>query len=60
MAVYLYDGMDSYFVSHSCLMVVHLFLANVILLNFFIALLSKIYEDGMDTIGEFGYLTNKY
>ena len=60
MGVYEYTGLENFFISHSCLIVIHVFMSNIVLMNFFIALLSKIYEDGMDTIGEFGFLTNKY
>ena len=60
MGAYSYDGMDDYFMSHSILIVIHIFLGNVFLLNYYIALLSAIFEEGTETTGEFGYLTSKY
>lgn len=60
MGAYEYQNMDNYFESFSILIIFHVFLSNVLLLNFYIALLSILFEEGMETTGEFAYLTNKY
>lgn len=60
MGVYDYEFMDEYFLSYSLLLIFHVFLSNVLLLNFYIAFLSILFEEGTETTGEFAYLTNKY
>jgi len=45
--------------SSSFLTIVHVFLSNVFLLNFLIAILSTVYNMMMDH-GEFSYKSNKY
>ena len=51
---------EKQFISHSALIAVHMFISAIVLLNFFIAALGKIYEEGMTTTGEYAYLASKY
>lgn len=53
-------GLDNYFISHSSLQALHIFISSILLLNFFIACLGKIYEEGMQTTGEYAFLSSKY
>jgi hypothetical protein len=54
------NGLSKYFISHSSLLALHIFISSILLLNFFIACLGKIYEEAMKTTGEFAFLANKY
>ena len=56
---YSYTGDYNYFYASSFLTVIHVFLSNVFLLNFLIAILSTVYNIMMDH-GEFSYKSNKY
>ena len=58
------DGMDeemgnAYKISNSILTMLHVFLANIFLLNFLVAILSTVYEI-MQEHGEFAFKCNKY
>lgn len=59
LAVYSYKGMESEEVVHSSLLVLHVFLTNVLLLNYLIAILSTTYEN-MQQSGIFKYKVNLY
>jgi hypothetical protein len=64
----LFDGMlgsynytedEAYLISNSILTMVHVFLSNIFLLNFLVAILSTVYEIMMEH-GEFSFKSNKY
>ena len=59
LAVYSYIGMESKEVVHSVLLILHVFLTNVLLLNYLIAILSTTYEN-MQQSGIFKYKVNLY
>jgi hypothetical protein len=59
LAVYSYKGMESKEVVHSVLLIFHVFLTNVLLLNYLIAILSTTYEN-MQQSGIFKYKVNLY
>lgn len=59
MGVYSYDGMGGRTLSYSILMIFHVFLSNVLLLNFLIAILSTTY-DNMKQSGIFKYKKNLF
>ena len=59
MSVYSYDGMGGRALSHSILMIFHVFFSNVMLLNYLIAILSTTYEN-MKQSGIFKYKKNLY
>lgn len=58
-------GNYSYYVSgsldgaHSIWLIIHIFVANIFLLNYLIAILSTVYEE-MTEKGDFEYKSNKY
>ena len=59
LAVYSFKGMENQEVIHSLLLVLHVFLTNVLLLNYLIAILSTTYEN-MQQSGIFKYKVNLY
>jgi len=59
LAVYSYKGMEKKEVVHSILLILHVFLTNVLLLNYLIAILSTTYEN-MQQSGIFKYKVNLY
>lgn len=59
LAVYSYKGMESKEIVHSILLILHVFLTNVLLLNYLIAILSTTYEN-MQQSGIFKYKVNLY
>eukprot|EP00347_Sterkiella_histriomuscorum_P022855 403336899 len=59
MAVYDYKGMGSKEISFSLIQIVHIFLANILLMNFLIAILSFTYEN-TEQISHFKYKVNLY
>lgn len=59
LAVYSYKGMESKEVVHSVLLIFHVFLTNVLLFNYLIAILSTTYEN-MQQSGIFKYKVNLY
>ncbi|CDW78613.1 UNKNOWN [Stylonychia lemnae] len=59
MAVYDYKGMGSQEVSFSIIQIIHIFFANILLMNFLIAILSYTYEN-MQQISVFKYKVNLY
>lgn len=56
---YNYTDDDAYMVSCSILTMVHVFISNIFLLNFLVAILSTVYEIMMEH-GEFSFKSNKY
>ena len=44
---------------HAILLILHIFIANIFLLNYLIAILATVYED-MQPMGLFAYNSNKY
>lgn len=56
---YAYDGMGGRELSHSILLVFHVFFANILLMNYLIAILSTTY-DNMKETGIFKYKVNLY
>ena len=44
---------------HSVLIIIHIFISNIFLLNYLIAILSTVYEE-MQPMGLFAYNSNKY
>ena len=56
---YDYDGMGGRDLSHSILMIFHVFFANILLMNYLIAILSTTYENMRET-GIFRYKKNLY
>lgn len=44
---------------HTTFMFLHIYIANIFLLNYLVAILSTVYSDMME-IGEFSFLCNKY
>ena len=56
---YDYDGMGGRNVSHSILMIFHVFFSNILLMNYLIAILSTTYENMKET-GIFKYKVNLY
>lgn len=59
MGAYAYTDNESYSSSNSILTVIHVFLSNIFLLNFLVAILSTVYEI-MEEHGEFSFKRNKY
>ena len=59
LAVYDYDGMGDRELSHSILIIGHVFFANILLMNYLIAILSTTYEN-MKQSGIFKYKVNLY
>lgn len=59
LGAYNYTDMTNYMVSNSVLTMVHVFLSNIFLLNFLVAILSTVYEVMMEH-GEFSFKSNKY
>ncbi|CAI2359649.1 unnamed protein product [Moneuplotes crassus] len=59
LAVYSYKGMESKEIVHSILLILHVFVTNVLLLNYLIAILSTTYEN-MQQSGIFKYKVNLY
>lgn len=59
LAVYSYKGMESKVIVHSLQLMMHVFLTNVLLLNYLIAILSTTYEN-MKQSGIFKYKVNLY
>ena len=56
---YSFDGMQGRELSFSILMVIHVFFANILLMNYLIAILSTTY-DNMKQTGIFKYKVNLY
>lgn len=50
---------NNYVMSNSILTMIHVFIANVFMLNYLVAILSTVYEIMQDE-GEFSYKSNKY
>ncbi len=59
LAVYDYDGMGERELSHSILIIGHVFFSNILLMNYLIAILSTTYEN-MKQSGIFRYKVNLY
>jgi hypothetical protein len=59
LAVYSYKGMENKELQHSILIILHVFITNVLLLNYLIAILSTTYEN-MKQSGIFKYKVNLY
>jgi hypothetical protein len=59
MAVYNYAGMYPYELLTSILLIIHTFFANVLMMNFLIAILSLTYENLKETV-IFNYKVNQY
>ena len=45
--------------THAILLILHIFISNIFLLNYLIAILSTVYEE-MAELGDFAYKSNKY
>jgi Polycystin cation channel len=56
---YNYSDQENYMLSNSILTMIHVFLSNIFLLNFLVAILSTVYEVMMEH-GEFSFKSNKY
>lgn len=56
---YTYEVPSNYALSYSILMMVHVFIANIFLLNYLVAILSTVYEIMFEG-GEFQYKSSKY
>ena len=56
---YNYSGDPGYETSDSVLTMIHVFIANIFLLNYLVAILSTVY-DVMKEGGEFAFKSNKY
>jgi hypothetical protein len=56
---YDYTDDSDYLISNSILTMIHVFLSNIFLLNFLVAILSTVYEVMMEH-GEFSFKSNKY
>ena len=54
---YSVTGEDEYL--HVCVLIFHIFISNIFLLNYLIAILSTVYED-MAPLGDFSYKSSKY
>ena len=54
---YAVTGEDDDF--HASVLVLHIFISNIFLLNYLIAILSTVYEE-MAGLGDFAYKSNKY
>ena len=54
---YSVTGEDEYL--HVCVLIFHIFVSNIFLLNYLIAILSTVYED-MAPLGDFSYKSSKY
>ena len=59
LGAYEYTEDEDYSVSNGVLTMIHVFLSNVFLLNFLVAILSTVYEIMQDH-GEFSFKKNKY
>ena len=59
LGAYVYTDDVNYTISNSILTMIHVFLSNIFLLNFLVAILSTVYEVMMDR-GEFSFKSNKY
>ena len=59
MANYDYESMPGREISYSCLIIFHVFVANILLMNYLIAILSTTY-DGMKQNGVFKYKVALY
>jgi fucose 4-O-acetylase-like acetyltransferase len=56
---YDYNNMEGRDISHSVLLMFHVFITNIILMNYLVAILSTTYEN-MKQTGVFGYKVNLY
>ena len=56
---YAYSTAPNYQMSNSILTVIHVFISNIFLINFLVAILSTVYQIMQDS-GEFSYKANKY
>lgn len=56
---YVYSPSENYIMSNSILTMIHVFISNIFLLNYLVAILSTVYEIMKDH-GEFSYKSNKY
>lgn len=59
LAVYSYEIQEEYGISYSIFTVVHVFIINIFLLNYLVAILSMVYNE-MHERGEFSFKSNKY
>lgn len=59
MGTYQFDVKESYLVPHTIFMMLHIFFANVFMLNYLVAILSTVYEQMMEK-GDFAFKVNKY
>lgn len=53
------DGRENYAKFHTFFMFIHIYIANIFLLNYLVAILSTVYVERTE-IGEFSFLCNKY
>ena len=56
---YSYSGMGTYNTLHSILLMIHIFISNIFLLNYLIAILSTVYTVMLEK-GDFAFKSNKY
>lgn len=56
---YVYTASPNYLMSNSILTMVHVFISNIFMLNYLVAILSTVYEIMRDE-GEFSFKANKY
>jgi len=59
LAVYSYEIQEEYGISYSIFTVTHVFIINIFLLNYLVAILSMVYNE-MHERGEFSFKSNKY
>lgn len=60
MGMFQYDGTEaSYQKFHTVFLWVHIYIANIFLLNYLVAILSTVYEEMLDE-GTFAYKRKKY
>lgn len=57
--VYVYTERSNYLVSNSIITMIHVFIANIFLFNYLVAILSTVYSI-MEEEGEFAYKSSKY
>lgn len=56
---YVYTDNEAFLMSNSLLTMIHVFISNIFLLNYLVAILATVYEIMKDE-GEFSYKSNKY
>jgi len=59
MGMYVYEVEKEYVIVHTLLLWVHIYIANIFLLNYLVAILSTVYEEMLEN-GEFAFKVMKY